>query len=1186
MNPDQPGWTGHSSDFQAGSSPGDPSKGSASSPWSIPDAAMGGSPPRTPGSNRGLWLILGGIFGVLLLMCGGLVAVGIFSFRELAKSDSPITLPAIEETSNRDRDTFAELMQDEEWPAHPQQQQLETWLQAAIDQSRTQGLSVGREMFYEAILKSPQGASINSVARLQLKETLKLGTPQPDVLQHYNLLGIRQGSAPGTAELYILFYGDSSMAEMTVWFIDQDRGTWHLYDYGETDMGRRISDEYANYFLHIFHDDVDGYDNAIELINQADQHRAEGNDEQAAVLLREAERARMLPADRDRALLQIGWAYQRQNDWKESQRVFEKIRRKDEVAGVWASSGINQIQLTEYDAAIASADRLRQLFGRHPAADFVTARALEAKGDQTAATEHLIRCLQLCPNDATAFRSAISMAAEDQLEKILDLVLKSDTADEWYLSVLDWHTTLEAHQTIQTVLAKHDDAPAVWSAYLKAVEETGQEDGAAPSLFHEVATDSAVSEPIRESARFEWLQLRLSGNNPEKLAEEAANRRELVQEILDGIMYDEWYAEGDAVLTFLKQLPPDDRDQPAAHALAGWGEYQQANWSAALDAFERALAANEDASPFDDEAVRENVEWYAFESLMELENYSEAFARFGDRPDLAIRLGQRVVLPGHQDAQTLLLEQLETRDEPTARALESFLRAHQATAVGDTEACEAHWRECLLAATSFIDDAENYLLDQLASDYGRHLVRQSHVPALVRETAHPFWESAVRGACNEAANLHDRALARELEKQVTVAGESEAEEAVIEMLARLAYADHRWDDAARFYKQQYQAASEDDWSYLMYSSREKLFDAYLRSEQFDQARELLQETESSENAAMRATLLAATGEFTEIESQLADELPVDVGYWFFQPSMRRWLLQDPAAVSEMINDWNIQLGQLQTPWSAILLQSDETALDAQGLRERLLPILGEELEVVRFSPRQSPLDQQQWLVRRGEDLLMVISAGPTKWDGFRFGARQRQEFRDKQQSSVGIEVIHSRRPLPETMVGILSALADEATFAIAEQNRNYLWLQNDQPWDQRMVWAGRLPVDTQTIPDTFLFVASEVSETTEADSETVEASTRSLNGAEPVEKERLQQLATATSADPRDDHALPARVRLSVGLASEWLIVRVVAYDETEDRATVRLQEPSSLFPPFREETQLLVSAYEVMKPTPGKTGD
>ena len=1193
MNTGPPTGGGYGFDSRSSHSANDPFGASGSSPWAMPDPATSGRSPGRGKRQRPLWPILIVAGCVIFFVCAGLLTAGVLGLRNLVQSDAPVTLTPRERTASDDRDAFADLTSGANWPTHPRQTQIESWLKREIQRAQDQVLTLDPAMFYEAVVKSPQGAQINSFARLQLKESLKLATPQPDVSQFYNLLAVRPGPVPGTAELYIVFYGDESLAELSIWFVAQDGGGWLLYDCSETDLGRRFSDEWANFFQHPLHDHAGGYDRVVELINRASLQFADGESERATALLRRAELVEMLDADRDRALVQIGWAYQRQNNWEDSKRVFNRIRRKDDVPGAWASTGINQVEESQWDAAIESADHLRQLFGRHPSADFVTGRALEAKGEDAAAADHFLRCLQLCPNDGTTFYSAVSLAQDDQLEQLVRAVLRSERAEQWYLSLLDWHATAENYQKLKNILAQQSKVPEGWVDYLIAMERVEEEEKDGVSLFHRIASKSGASEELKERARGRWLQGRLSGDEPEKLAEEADDLGELLREILDEVFYDELYVEAESVLALINDLPPRHRERAEAHALVGWSEYQQSNYAEALHALDKALAGLDDlvqigdgsadeGSQEEDEAyLRDQIEWYVFDSLLETKDFLAAWRRFGEQLQFAVRLGRHLSSPIYEQSQEEILGQLTDARERNEIFLRAYLKAHRFAIAGRADFSESYWRSCLLLSTLFTDE-DAYLRDQLASDYGRHTVRHGRVPELLSETSQPYWEAVVTGACDEVVNLHDDTLARRLHDQIVATSQPAGEESAKEMLAALADADHRWKDAIEYHQVLYRLASEEEWHYSLYSRRKNLLNAYLRDKRFAEARKLLQESDASANPEMEATLLLATSQFPQADAVLEDMAPYQRGYWLFGQLVRPWVFENPAAVTDLIGDREIQLVHLDTPWSAVLLQSADTTLDTSSLRSRLQPVFDGEFEVVPFGSDRLTEGRQQWMVSTTDGFACVVATGTTRWEAYRHGTSF-DEMLPPQKSFIAIEIVHSSQPFRRWSMDLLAALADEETFAVCDQDRSYLWFKNGQPWSKRLKWSDRVPFDNQTISDAYLSMAPRKSEASSEGSTGVRNLEPTVPAEEPVSvgMERLRRLAKTAPEESRDDSVLIARIQLSTQTASEWLPVRVMSYDNAEDSATVRLLDSSLLFSPLRNGSTLLVSGFEVMEPRP-----
>lgn len=481
----------------------------------VPQTAGGPSPwsegPVEPVPRRGvgkpiaiaLLVIVMGMLVVFITM-GGLAY---YFVRQAVQPTHQVALPERTGRGESDSAALADALQRPGQAVHPEEAEIRQWFSSQMDRaSRGQPVVPRSELFYAAVISGPDGAAMNFLQRIKLRASLSAGVPEPTAYGSYTVMDVAPDTAPDTARAAVVFYDSDSLATLHTWFLVKTDQRWELYDWFDADVGRRMSDEYGNYCRELSDDHADGYDRVEQLVSDASVATSKGDTTRARALLEQAETIRTLPYDRDRALLSIGRGYQHLDDDSRAVQVFQRAEHPEAVPGIWASLGVSQSGSETPEAALESAKRLRTVYPTHPAADFISAYAYEQLGREPEAAEHYLRCLSLCPDDATCYAYLLDVAQPEHAGAVVHAVQASENSEQYLLELFDrFEDHPEMLAAVDAALAESEGAPAAWKGMSEASMQRARGDvGGALRRLKELLARSGVTDGLR-SQQERWL---------------------------------------------------------------------------------------------------------------------------------------------------------------------------------------------------------------------------------------------------------------------------------------------------------------------------------------------------------------------------------------------------------------------------------------------------------------------------------------------------------------------------------------------------------------------------------------------------------------------------------------------------------------------------------------------------------
>lgn len=1202
------------------------------SPWSAApvDSAHGGGGLKT---LLIVLLVTGCVTFVLIIAACGLAYFGV---QQAVRPSIQVVLPERGEQAASDASDLAASLQryvaaaEPPAPAHPQADELRSWFdsQVALTQQGAP-ISPQADLFFAAVMNSPEGKELNLLQQIQLRASLDAGVPEPATVEDYTILNIGEDSTPDTARVSVVFYSSTSLASLQTWYVIRRDGQWNLYDWFEADYGRRKSDEYGHYCRHLLADHVDGFDEAEQLVYEATEANAAGDTEDARSLLQQAEQVQMLPYDRDRGLLGIGRGYQHLGDETHAVKVFQKARQPAAVSGILASLGVSQSEIGKPKAALQSAEQLRKVYPHHPAADLVSAHAYEGLNQQTKAAEHYLRYLAACPNDTSVFSWMLLAVQPEQAAEIVRVLRHSDHSQTYLIQLLvQGEGSAEMLLAVEAAIAEIEDAPALWKTLSQIARRRGQGDirGALKQLNEafpatqkeDAPTESTTAEStteLREQTE-QWLvQWSLESGELDELRKRK-DFSDLMQQIAEELYMEDVFLDASLLEASLATLPDAQRELPGVAAVRGWAAWQEdrfadavAHLSAWLDAHPKLPAddspeaqetLHQESSELElavagaskilagdpesgDDYLRDEIPWYLNHALASLGRYEEALRRFADNRALCWNTVEMLIQRHDQEAAEQVRAELASLSTPTAAMMGAALDAALAAWSGDAEEADRHWIACLKSFGEVDPESHSrdfYAFDSIARQRGQTAVRLGHVLPLLADSSAPGWKATAEAICDRAADLLDAQLAGLVTVALvgtepvspTTTEQAALANAVWKMNAELAERQGDWESAVAHRRRLLHALEQENWEFPY--RRQALAKTLIRSVEAREGNELTMLLQNMDDDSFWASYYAARGMDVEVRESLSKLNSQQRGQWYASDLNRPYVLHN-RELAEWLSQSESPLSIAYTPpiESVLLIEDRPRPLTAAEIGEAVAAIVGPEGSVSQVTTALPEGVESRWAIRvpNSVDAIVTIGTGTLETDSVL--PLTVEETLAESRGYIAIDMIRSDQPYYHVALPLAAQLASETTHLVCAENSGYLWKKNGIPWAERLALEESLPVDSDTLRVDYIYL-SFTTDSTDPQDESREGD----EGEEPVTGETIDaDWLRAKLA--KDEGGYPVLVQISAGNAAEQIPATATAIDADTWLVDLELGGDSSVLPALQKGQRMRANSYNLVHP-------
>lgn len=727
--------------------------------------------------RRSRWLVLvgGGIVVCLLLCCG----VGSIVYESVSGSlgrsvllpDGPIDFESDAALFN---DALARTVAKPESDQYGDDPEIAEFIREVMVMSG-EGADVpfSADEFAAAIDQHPAtGGGLGFLQRIQLKQTLDQYLPAPDLTdEECRVLAVHRVPDQPYAEVDLLTYSGGLHTVSYRWFLVYDDHRWRVYDWIQLEFGRRISAEYANFFVGNGTEQY-GYDDAMEKLGSAQTAWENGNRAETKRLMEQVRQMPMLPSDRSVAKLRAAYTWMTVGEYDQALKTLDTIPNPNQLWGVWPAIADCHLNLERYDEALVACERALANTPDNTTVHSILVQVYDGLGEEELAADHAAAALRVCSYDYTNFYTLADYKRGKDLDLLLTVATASDNSTEF--EQLFWLAQGDSEwgQSLVTELDQRDGVPVGVRELATASLAKAQENhGEAIKLYLKVIESNAASE-FKDHAFAEHVSTHVFDDTYAELFAETPDLERTLSLLCVDAFDDELYSDSEALLAALAELdsrvgPVGADTQPdnlTAYRLAirGYTHYDLGNYSDTIADLDAAVAIYDQLSGLqtsDNAWIFDSVDYYVADSLLEEGRFQEYVTRYIDDESRMYGLGDSLVASAPNQRESFL-NSFEQSEDSIVQIQAMRLKAAQAKEAGDPKACD-DWHLQAIAASGFMmsyvgDSSSEVLVTERAKDLVWHRVEPAAALApLERQLSLAEQQRHYTAALIEAARLHD-----------------------------------------------------------------------------------------------------------------------------------------------------------------------------------------------------------------------------------------------------------------------------------------------------------------------------------------------------------------------------------------------------------------------------------------------
>ncbi|MEM8668701.1 MAG: tetratricopeptide repeat protein [Planctomycetota bacterium] len=1045
-------------------------------PFTNPDPFLDQGNHVTPRKRGSRWLVvLGVLFGFGFLFCGGILVASYFALEQVAGGYGPVDLPEtlptrIDEQRNFNRSLAGFVADPSKDPCVDPD--ICEFVTDSLQQLRDYDtIPFSHEMFLQAVAASPLGkGQVGFLERLSIKSWLAEYEPVPYVDEPYErILDMRVNAEGDLATVDLLLYSEESQASSEQWYLVKDDDVWKLYDWNRLEYGRRMSDEYAAYVISESLN-ADGYDLAVNDLDEAEGLYLEGETERAHDLIRQCETRPMLPSDCNVALLRTAYTWMAIGECEESIRVLKMIPNPDEIWGVWPALAACYSNLGKNEEALEATQRYEKLSPDHPNMHMLYSIVLLEAGRDAEAADHAAMNLRFFPRDQTVLTDLIDFSRFEDIPLLLDCMVEcmAESGHTFAWDLVLNHGAVEPLWGQQLVQAakEHEELPAGFVTLAEANLAWAQSDfDRSAELFLEARNQVQLS-VLREIAARDHIDARIKGGNIVALLAEAGDT-DVFRSLLADALDDSLDIEPQAIIDALNQA--DTGDSHWALGLRGFANHQLDRLGDALRDFETfydwAKNRTVDSAGTDEEVetwVVDAVLGYMIEELVETDRAIEALERWPDEVETLHQWGTLLLQPHQQNQRDAVLAAFPDEASDVAKVQRFRILAQQANDRRESELCDQYHQSAIELARPLYE--QSYYLVTLFSQRAQNAVwhRFESVPIDSLYLDEGDEDSDFRGtfftdALIEANILLDESTAREWIEKAERNGldNSETLAELHESLADLFYEVGKYEAAAQSYLAAIERTEDRD-SWRAGERRRAYINSMLGLHKYDELRNWL-DKQDEKQIWDDATVLLKEGDSEALMALLEEQKQDRAIAWLRRPVVRAELdlQRDQNWVDQLLERYTLSFGYRSAASSGSLLLDSDHVPPTEEMRRLVRLLAGSNREVREIDSADET--NHSWLVSGDAGERTVVTFQLAQYDA----SMSPPELSGRLEQPVVRILLQIDDPMPNPTRRLLESsarLVTEKAIAFAWEDHDVLWIGSDL--EERLQWKDRVPVET------------------------------------------------------------------------------------------------------------------------------
>ena len=1175
----------------------------------------------------------------LLLACGGLATLAVIGVKRWSSNDAIVALEKRKTIYEDDAQEFnaslrslmEEPLNPSPWADNPAHHSIVQFVDDSIAKIRiVEDVPFNQEMFVEAIDASRESwQGLNLLDRIVLSRSFAEYVPIPSQsLAFHRIIGIRMGKKQRTAVADIIHYSygtemiserwflvrnlDATISEQEISHTAFEVDQWQIYDSVDLDFGRRQSDQYGA-FLRGSETLSAGFYDAIELINEAQVQFGEGQAAEAIAILEKAENTPMLLQDRDSVHLYAARIYVQFGEPKLAIICLGRIRKPNEMWGVWATLADCQLELRNLDAAQKALKNAEHQSPNHPHTTLLQANIAQRLDQAERAAEGFRKTMMALPEN-TGYTDQLMAFDRPQdaslLVEMANLEMDPGNANRWVSMANECYSSPAFALLLTAAIQDKPDSPAGIEALLRANAAWGADkDEKAAKLFLQ-SRDEAEIDAIRQMSVQDHQNLRISNSQYTALFAETDDPERIIASVADWALEEDLHDEkGELlpVLTSFAEKQDGDAVSPTmlanAELVLGYLHLEKLHYEKAESYFQRSLRSLEAIASPEVQVEIDNGDTEVFmphwkidfvkseiqECMIRSKRWKTLIKEFPNDGNAHRKLGDWLTIDATDDQRKEFIATHANNPKDTIKLQALRTKIHNAVIQGNVDWVVELYGDILPLQEEIADSGQDYwggsLKDQYAMDVVKLKIAPEKFPSKRAILAKRVIEMAKKlgddvlmnqwfaSATGSRDNHVELGWENSVPMQSLAIMEIDVAEAKIkkgDTKAAIEILQHRFSDA---FDREFPDAERDEESNADYSYRqgvELLVNALVKDQQWEEASRVLDSIESDASYTRldiprRALIDLATGNLESLRKQLD---PMDVhepGTWLTTDPERSVFLANQAEpwYDELLDAYPMPI-EVHANESEIRLYFAESsssqhwqAWGKTNLSKIVSAAIGVSVEIDTDSLEAS---KAAWLIESERGDRFVVSVNRHKvLSQYAKRLTSRNSSTDKTSSTrlfdvMTIGVLDPRSNQAERMFKLTHHLVASLPNASAcYWNDGQLIWSGDHLKDQ-LLWRDRIPLSS-TVSKMFLYSQAVKNDGSELDHTLDSISTW---------KDRLKE----------NGGSLDVQVGQSWSGGAEWLPATIESIDSASHRIHVTLKADSKLIPYLRNQRSGFVYAY------------
>ncbi len=367
-----------------------------------------------------LLLVLAGVFLLLIVLCGGLVAWSIGTFAGRGPSGSAGPAASLDEKYAAVAAAFnGDSLGADESRLVPIRRLFDR-ITAATSSGDRAGFvqQIDTDRFLAEMQRSGAMQPLAFYEKPGAATWVRQSLYVPVLWQRYQFVHVDFQPEMTEAIVHAYFWGeDEEEYKLRWWLVRGERG-WRAYDWELLGYTTRASKKMAVFYANDGDPRLEPYSDCLQALNEADRLMAEGDYQRAAEKIRQAQRMRVLPALQDDIRHQIANAWSRCGRQGETIQCYQRIASPEALPGALFGLALSYQNRGQHEKALEHASRYETLLGRSPAVSGLKGESLLALGRPDEAAAEFRKSLDVIPDQPDVL-DLLAFALDDDRKHVL-----------------------------------------------------------------------------------------------------------------------------------------------------------------------------------------------------------------------------------------------------------------------------------------------------------------------------------------------------------------------------------------------------------------------------------------------------------------------------------------------------------------------------------------------------------------------------------------------------------------------------------------------------------------------------------------------------------------------------------------------------------------------------------------------